>query len=147
MKGLPTNIVLVSGNLTSDPDFAAVGASSISKLSFTIANNIRYGQGSDAKEITSFLRAVAWKNLADRLKDRFAKGDAVLVEGRIQSNSWQDKTSGERRHSVEIVASKVYRLDTQASKPEGNTDPQYHKTQEAPPPAATPPVPDDDIPF
>ncbi len=97
------NKLEISGNLTADPVFDATAR----RLVFRIANNRNYKDQNDKwHRIASFFNVAIWGALAVKLAEELAKGDGVVLKGRLSSNSWTGR-DGKRRYDTEIVAYKV----------------------------------------
>ena len=94
---------LIAGTVTRDPEMRAT-PSGAQACNFTIAVN-RVFRGSDGgqQEQTSFIDCVAWGKSGETIAQYVKKGSALIVSGRIEQRSWEDKTSGQRRSRVEIV--------------------------------------------
>jgi single-strand DNA-binding protein len=60
-------------------------------------------------EVTDYVRVVAWRNLADKVQEAVAKGDLVVVEGRLTTRSYETQ-DGQRRKTVEVEASAVEKV-------------------------------------
>jgi single-strand DNA-binding protein len=97
------NKVLLYGNLTRDPEIRAL-PSGQQVASFAVATNRTYknkdGQKQDAVE---YHNVVAFGRQAEVIGQYLKKGRPVYIEGRIQTRSWDDKTSGEKKYRTEIV--------------------------------------------
>jgi single-strand DNA-binding protein len=97
------NKVLLYGNLTRDPELRAL-PSGQQVASFALATNRTYKDKNGAKqEATEFHNIVAFGRQADVIGQYLKKGRPVYIEGRIQTRSWDDKTSGEKKYRTEIV--------------------------------------------
>jgi single-strand DNA-binding protein len=96
------NTVTVVGNVTRDPElrFTPGGAA---VANFGLAWN-RKGQNDE--EIVSFFDITCWRGLAENVAESITKGSRVVVYGRLDQSSWEDK-EGNRRSKVEIVADDV----------------------------------------
>ena len=94
---------IVAGNITRDPEMRAT-PSGAQACNFTIAVN-RVFRGSDGiqQEQTSFIDCVAWGRSGETIAQYVKKGSALIVSGRIEQRSWEDKTSGQRRSRTEII--------------------------------------------
>ncbi len=100
------NKVFVMGNLTRDPELRYV-PSGAAVANFTVAVNRIYKDKTGAKkEDASFIRVVVWGKIAEVCGEYLTKGRPVLVEGRLQSRSWEGQ-DGQKRSTVEIVADSV----------------------------------------
>jgi single-strand DNA-binding protein len=103
---MPDTTVTIAGNLTDTPElrFTPNGAA---VTSFTVAVTPRVKEGDGWRDgDTSFYRCTAWRSLAEHLADSLAKGDRILVYGRLQQRSWETP-EGERRSVVEVQAEDV----------------------------------------
>jgi single-strand DNA-binding protein len=99
------NQVILMGNLTRDPELKAI-PSGQSVVSFSLALNRSYkDQSGEWKEATDFIDVTAWGPLAERVAQYCQKGKQVLVNGRIQSRSWEQ--DGQKRTKVEVLAQDV----------------------------------------
>jgi single-strand DNA-binding protein len=94
------NKAILIGNLTRDPELKQT-TSGISVASFTLAIN-----RDSRDESADYIDCTAWRQSAEFLSQYAAKGDSVLVEGRIQKRSWTDN-NGQTRYAVEVVADRV----------------------------------------
>ena len=116
------NRVMLIGNLTRDPELRYIPSGS-AVTSFTIAVNRVYKlQTGEKKEEVSFVRVVVWGRLAEVCNDYLKKGRPVFVEGRLQSRSWDDKNSGEKRSTLEVIAQNIQFLGQGGSAPGGGRD-------------------------
>jgi single-strand DNA-binding protein len=112
---LPTlNKVMMVGNLTKDPELKAT-TNGTPVVNFRIASDRRYksNQG-EWKEEVCYVSVVAWHKVAESCGTYLKKGDAVLVEGELQSRSWEND-KGEKRNAVEIRAYRVQFLNRKKS--------------------------------
>lgn len=112
------NQVILMGNLTRDPELRTT-PSGQSVCSFSLALNRSYkGQNGEWQEATDFIDIVAWAQLGERVAQYLAKGRRVLVQGRLQSRSWEQ--DGNKRSKVEVLANDVTFLDGRGA--DGNGD-------------------------
>jgi len=81
------NKVILLGRLTRDPEFKAVGGSNLCNIS--LANNRVYVSNGEKKEETHYFDCVAWGKAAEIIKQYATKGKQLLVEGRLQYQSWE----------------------------------------------------------
>jgi single-strand DNA-binding protein len=100
------NKVLLIGNLTRDPELKAL-PSGIKVASFSIATNRTWkGVDGERKEETQFHNVVIFGRQAETVSQYMKKGNSLLVEGRLQTRSW-DGQDGQKRYRTEIVADRV----------------------------------------
>ena len=107
------NQVTLMGNLTRDPELRQTPTGQ-SVCSFSLALNRSYKDASgEWKEATDYVDVVAWANLGERVAQYVTKGRRVLIQGRLQSRSWEQ--DGAKRSKVEILANDVTFLDARGS--------------------------------
>lgn len=93
------------GNLTRDPELRQTPNGS-SVASFSLALNRSYkGADGNWQEATDYIDVVAWGPLGERVAQYLTKGRPCLVNGRLQSRSWEQ--DGQKRSKVEVVAQDV----------------------------------------
>ena len=99
------NQVILMGNLTRDPELRQT-PNGTNVCSFSLALNRSY-KGSDGswQEATDYIDVVAWGPLGERVSQYLSKGRPCLVNGRLQSRSWEQE--GQKRSKVEVVAQDV----------------------------------------
>ncbi|MBR3137862.1 single-stranded DNA-binding protein [Candidatus Saccharibacteria bacterium] len=94
---------IIAGNLTRDPELRTTPNGS-NVCSFTVAVNRTFRDASgEQKESVSFIDCSAWGKLSEVIGQYAKKGSGVLVSGRLDQRSWEDKTTGNKRSRVEIV--------------------------------------------
>ncbi len=94
---------IITGNLTRDPELRNT-PNGASVCSFSVAVNRTYRDASgEQKEDVSFIDCSAWGKLGEMIAQYAKKGTGVLVSGRLDQRSWEDKTTGNKRSRVEIV--------------------------------------------
>jgi single-strand DNA-binding protein len=135
------NRVILLGNLTRDPEVRYI-PSGTAVASFAIAVNRRYKQGDEMKDEVSYIDIVVFGKTAENCGQYLNKGDAILVEGRLQQRRWDDKDSGQKRSKIEVVAQTVNFMPKRSGQTAGQGG--KHDQQE---PAPEPPVDEGDIPF
>lgn len=111
------NQVILMGNLTRDPELRQT-PSGQNVVSFSLALNRAYkDQGGNWQEATDYIDIVAWGPLAERVAQYMNKGRRCLVQGRLQSRSWEQ--DGQKRSKVEVLANDVTFLDGRGGDGEG----------------------------
>lgn len=101
------NKALIYGNLTRDPELRAL-SSGMNVASFSIATNRTFKDRDGKKqEQADFHNIVVFGRQADLVSQYLKRGNAAFVEGRIQTRSWDDKKTGEKKYRTEIVADYV----------------------------------------
>lgn len=98
------NKAFILGNVTRDPELRMT-PSGQNVCSFGIATNRFYkNQAGERQQSAEFHNVVAWGRLAEVCGQYLKKGSLVFIEGRIQTRSWQDQNSGQKRFRTEVVA-------------------------------------------
>ena len=94
------NKAILIGRLTRDPELRKT-QSGIAVATFTVACD--RPRKKDAEQHADFINVVAWRQSAEFLSNYFHKGDAVQVQGRIQTRTYDDK-NGNKVFVTEVVA-------------------------------------------
>jgi single-strand DNA-binding protein len=146
------NKVQIIGRLVRDPEVRTT-PSGKNVCSFSVATGFTWtDQSGQKKEQTEFHNVVAWGKLGDIIGQYMKKGRQVYIEGRLQTTSWDDKTSGQKRYKTEIIAENMIML---GSKPgsEGSSPasamPQQARAEQPEPKSELPEIQidNDDLPF
>lgn len=95
--------VVILGNLTRDPELRAT-PSGLKLANFTIAINRNFtNQFGEKQTETSFIDCVAWGKTGETIAKYFQKGRQILVSGRLNQRTWQDKDTGKNRSTLDVV--------------------------------------------
>ncbi len=115
MAGKSLNKVTLIGNLGKDPELRYTN-SGVPVATFSLATNETWkDQEGNVQERTEWHNIVAWQKLAEICGEWLKKGNKVYIEGRIQTRSWDDKNTGQKRYSTEIIANDMIMLDPKGS--------------------------------
>ncbi len=107
------NSVTLLGNLTRDPELKEI-SNGLKVCNFSLALGRSYkDKAGQWQEATDFVNCVAWSTLAERIEQYLSKGSRVLVQGRLQSSSWEK--DGQKHSKLEVLANDVTFLDNQKS--------------------------------
>ncbi len=99
------NKVILLGNVGKDPEIRAT-ASGMTVANFSIATTDRIkGQDGQYTDKTEWHNLVAFQRTAEIIRDYVKKGNKLYIEGRLQTSSWDDKTSGQKKYKTEIIVS------------------------------------------
>jgi single-strand DNA-binding protein len=104
---MPTdNYTSIVGNLVDDPELRFTGnGSAVANLRVAVTQRIQQdGTWRDGE--TSFFKVNVWRGQAENLADSLAKGDRVMVSGRLRQRSWETP-QGEKRSVTELEADEV----------------------------------------
>src|SRR5438270_743817 len=152
------NKVILIGNLGKDPEVKYTPQGTpVAKI--TLATNERFKDKSgEWQDRTEWHNVVLWQRLAEIAGEYLKKGGKVYIEGRLQTRSWEDKQSGQKKYMTEVVANDLVLL---GGRGEGSGEGGGYSRgaaaggnnfdQRAPEPepaaAASTPISDEDIPF
>jgi single-strand DNA-binding protein len=104
------NKVILVGNLGKDPEVKFT-PSGVPVAKFSLATNERFkDKGGEWQDRTEWHNIVAWQRLAEIIGEYVKKGSKIYIEGRLQTSSWEDKQSGEKKYRTEVVASDLVLL-------------------------------------
>jgi single-strand DNA-binding protein len=149
------NKVILIGNLGKDPEVKYT-PSGMAVARFTLATNERYkDKEGNWQDKTEWHNLVAFQRTAEIVGEYLKKGRSCYVEGRLQTSSWDDKESGQKKYRTEIIVNDLVLLggrdggeggSSRGAKSSGfdQSGPDYDN---APAPAHPTEVTDEDIPF
>ena len=101
------NKAIIIGNLTRDPELRSL-PSGVKVCSFSLATNRVWKDKNGARqESADYHNVVVFGRQAETVAQYMKKGSSILVEGRMQTRSWDDKNTGEKKYRTEIVADRT----------------------------------------
>ena len=100
------NHITIMGRLTRDPELRRTGTGT-AVASFTVAVDRDFSGRDGGERETDFIDCVAWRQTGEFVSKYFTKGSMIVVSGRLQIRSWNDK-DGNKRRTAEVVADNVY---------------------------------------
>ena len=112
------NHITIMGRLVRDPELRRTG-SGIAVASFTVAVDRDFGGRDGGERETDFIDCVAWRQTGEFVSKYFTKGRMIVVSGRLQIRSWNDK-DGNKRRTAEVVADNCYFGDSKRENDGGN---------------------------
>jgi single-strand DNA-binding protein len=152
------NRVILMGNLTRDPEVRYTPkGSAVADIGLAV-NRIYSTESGEKREEVTFVDVTLWGRTAEIAGEYLKKGKPVLIEGRLQMDTWDDKQSGQKRSKLKVVAEGMQLVGSRGGGGEGDegsgggggSGRSYGGGNRAttPPPKAPPSEPDDDeIPF
>ena len=113
------NKVFLIGRLTQDPElrYTPSGAP-VTDLRLATSRVLSGGDEGERREETLYIDVTVWNRQAENCCQYLTKGRGVHVEGFLRMDSWEDKTSGEKRSKVKVVADRVQFLDPKGRREE-----------------------------
>ena len=135
------NKVILLGNLGADPEIRyTAGGDAVATISVATSSSWNDKQSGEKREKTEWHRVVFFRRLAEVVGEYLKKGSSIYVEGQLQTNSYEDKNTGEKKFSTQIVAREMQMLGSR-----NNMDGQQDSSPEMQ--SQEPPVFYDEIPF
>ncbi len=104
------NKVMIIGNVTRDPEIKYTPQGK-AVTDVSIAVNRSYKVGEEKREEVTYVDVTLWGRTAETAAEYCKKGRAVYIEGRLQLDSWEDKTSGQKRNKLRVVGEDYQLLD------------------------------------
>lgn len=152
------NKVILLGNLTRDPQVRYTpSGSAVAELGLAVNRYWTDKQTNSRREETTFVDVTLWNRDAEVAGEYLAKGRSVLIEGRLQLDTWDDKQTGQKRSKLRVVAERMQMLGSrgEGAPGRGSGAPSSGADQADGPPVgfdesdAHPagPPPEDDVPF
>ncbi len=134
------NKVTLVGRLTRDPELRYIqSGTAVCDLGLAVSRFYRTKDG-EKREETLFINVNVWDKTAEFCGENLKKGRPILVEGRLKSDEWEDKNTGQKRTAIKVQGVRIQQLDWDdrgGSRPSAPPDPRPIEE----------PVPEDDIPF
>ena len=155
------NKVFLLGNLTRDPEVRYTPkGSAVADLGIAVNRQYTLDNGEKREEVT-FVDVTLWGRQAEVAGEYLKKGRSVFIEGRLQLDTWDDKTSGQKRSKLKVIGEMMQMLGGRPGSGGGGPDEggggeeaparsskSSGGSRSAPPPKGGSSEPDDDeIPF
>lgn len=105
------NKVILLGNLTRDPQVKyTTGGTAVTEIGLAVNRRWLDKQSNQWKEETTFVDVTLWGRTAEIAGEYLAKGRPVLIEGRLQLDSWDDRETGQKRSKLRVVGENMTML-------------------------------------
>ena len=126
------NKVILIGNLTRDPELKAIPSGN-KVCTFGLATNRVYKDSNGVRqEKTDFHNIVVWGKTAENVAQYMKKGSQILVEGRMETRSWDDQATNTKKYRTEVIADTIQfgSKNTGNSTPNTNSSPKQAEEKE-----------------
>jgi single-strand DNA-binding protein len=152
------NKVILLGNLTRDPQVKYTpSGTALAEIGLAVNRYWFDKQTNSRREETTFVDITLWGREAEVAGEYLAKGRPVLIEGRLQLDTWDDKTTGQKRSKLRVVGERMQMLGSRGEGGGGgggrgapsaaeHEGPPVGEFESEPGPSSGPP-PEDDVPF
>lgn len=114
------NRVILLGNITRDIELRHTqGGTAVTDIGLAVNDRRKHAQTEEWIEETSFVDVTLWGRTAEVAHQYLGKGSAVLIEGRIKQDRWEDK-DGNKRQKLRVIAEKMQMLGSGKGQPGGS---------------------------
>lgn len=102
------NKVILVGNLGKDPEIKYTPqGTAVAKITVATSSSYKDKTSGEWQETTEWHNVVLWQRLAEIAGEYLKKGNKVYIEGRLQTRSWDDKQTGQKKYMTEVVANEL----------------------------------------
>jgi single-strand DNA-binding protein len=117
------NKVFLMGNLTFDPELRRTpSGTAVSELRLVTSRSWMSKDG-ERREEKLFIDVTVWDRQAENCCQYLRKGSPIHVEGSLKMDTWDDKSTGEKRSKIRVHADRVQFLDSRRGDPQGDSGP------------------------
>ncbi len=144
------NKVMLIGNLTRDPELRYTPkGTAVAEIGLAI-NRIWNNEQGQRQEETTFVDVTLWARQAELAQQYLTKGNPVYIEGRLSLDTWDDKTTGQKRSKLKVIGENLQFLPTGnksggGGAPQGGGQPSRPPQQRSVPPQGASAAPQDDF--
>jgi single-strand DNA-binding protein len=105
------NKVILVGNLTRDPEVKyTTGGTAVTEVGLAVNRTWFDKNSNERKEDTTFVDITLWGRQAEVAGEYLSKGRSVLIEGRLQLDTWEDRETGKKRSKLKVVGENMQML-------------------------------------
>jgi single-strand DNA-binding protein len=102
------NVVVITGNLTKDPELRHTGGgTAVCELRVAVNSRRKNGQTGEWEDKPNFFDVTVWGAQGENCANYLSKGRPVAIEGRLDWREWEAKEGGGKRQAVQIIANTV----------------------------------------
>ncbi len=114
------NKVILVGNLGKDPELKYTPqGTAVARITVATSSSYKDKTSGDWKETTEWHNVVLWQRQAEIAGEYLKKGNKVYIEGRLQTRSWDDKQTGQKKYMTEVVANELVLMGGGGGRGEG----------------------------
>jgi single-strand DNA-binding protein len=128
------NKVMLIGNLTRDPEIRYTPkGTAVADLGIAVNRKVKDQNSDEYREEVTFIDVTVWGKTAENVAQYMKKGRPIFVEGRLQLDQWEDRTSGEKRSKLKVVGDFVQFLGSRDDSGGGQSRPPSNDRREEAP--------------
>jgi single-strand DNA-binding protein len=147
MSNKSVNKVILLGSVGHDPE-VKVTANGVPVGRFSLATNERFKDKSGKfQDRTEWHNIVVWRRLAEIVGEFVSKGSQLYIEGKLQTTSWEDRHSGQKKHRTEVVADDLVLLGSREKGNQPTGSDRAEKAEATGAPVCAPEISNDELPF
>ncbi len=121
MAASNVNVVVITGNLTRDPELRHTGGgTAVCELRVAVNSRRKSGQTGEWEDKPNYFDVVVWGAQGENCANYLSKGRPVAVEGRLDWSEWEAKDGSGKRQKVQIIANSVQFLGSRDGSGGGN---------------------------
>jgi single-strand DNA-binding protein len=148
MSAANVNVVVITGNLTQDPELRHTGGgTAVCEMRVAVNGRRKNSQTGDYEDKPNYFDVKVWGAQGENCATYLAKGRPVAVEGRLDWREWEAKDGSGKRQKVEIIANSVQFLGTKPKDSDTPSATSPDESEERQPVGAAAGGGEDDIPF
>ena len=107
MAGSNINRVIITGNLTRDPELRSAGSMSVCSLRIACNGRRKNQETQSWEDVPNYFDVSVFGAQGENCQKYLSKGRPVAIDGRLRWREWTDTNSGQKRQAVDIVAETV----------------------------------------
>jgi len=108
MAATNINRVILTGNLTRDPELRSTGSgTSVCSLRLAVNTRRKNNQSGEWEDKANFFDITVWGAQGENCSRFLSKGRPVAIDGRLEWREWQDKDTGQNRQKIDVIADSV----------------------------------------
>ncbi len=111
MSNFNINKVILGGRLTADVELKST-PNGVPVCQFGLAVNRKYSK--EGEQATDFINVVAWRQHAEFISRYFRKGSSICIVGNIQTRSWEDPQTKQKRYATEVIVDEALFVDSKS---------------------------------
>ena len=137
------NRVVISGNLTRDPELRSTGSGmAVLQMRMAVNDRRKNAQSGEWEDFPNSVDVVVFGQRGESVSRFLSKGSKVAIEGKLRWSEWEDKNTGDKRSKIEIIADDIEFMSSRGEGGGGGGG-----NYSAPAPSTKPETFEDDIPF